>query len=239
MTAVLAVIIGLVAAALLLVAGYQLGLARGRRVRDDLRTQLERSSEELKGQLLGLSRSLHDHQVGQRSLEADLHRHLQLAAARPDDMDLRRSLQEMLRPLLRREQLGHELARLDPGNGRRQELPRLLDDIAATGGFSAVVLTDDAGLPLAASAGTSDPEHYAGLSSLSLSLMDRMRRDTGPTPVAVLVHNTANEQMLSRLFAVSSQRLLLTAVSPGADLSPTALDPALHKLEGVLTPARS
>lgn len=193
MTGLLALTIGLLAAGAVLVAGYQLGLARGRRVRDELRTQLEASGSD------------------------------------------QRSLGELLGPLLHREQLGQALARLDPGTGQRQELPRLLDDIAATGGFSAVLLSDEAGLPLSFSSGTGNPERYAGLSSVLMTLIERLAREPGPAPVAVLVHNAANEQMLSRLFHVSHQRLMLTAVAPGSDLSATALDPALHKLEAVLT----
>lgn len=203
MTALAAVTLGLLAAACLLVAGYQLGLARGRRVRDELREQ---------------------------------QRHL-MAAAPPDPERIRQELQTALEPLLHREQLGRALAHLDPGTGRREELPRLLDDIAATGSFSAVLLSDDAGLPLSFSAGTRNPERYAGLASVLMTLVERLARDPGPAPVAVLVHNTANEQMLSRLFQVSHQRLMLTAIASSSDLSATALDPALHKLEAVLTTA--
>ncbi len=195
MTGLIALVVGLLAAGAVLVAGYQLGLARGRQVRDELRAQLRASGTE------------------------------------------QASLGELLGPLLQREQLGHALARLDPGTGQRQELPRLLDDIAATGSFSAVLLSDDAGLPLSFSSGTGNPERYAGLSSVLMTLLERLARAPGPPPVAVLVHNAANEQMLSRLFQVSHQRLMLTAVATGSDLSATALDPALHKLEAVLTGA--
>jgi hypothetical protein len=39
---------------------------------------------------------------------------------------------------------------------------------------------------------------------------------------------------LIRIFRVGDQRLALTAVSPGAQLTPMALDPALARIDAVL-----
>ena len=68
-------------------------------------------------------------------------------------------------------------------------------------------------------------------------LVDRLSRDDGPAPLAVVVHDAANRQMLSRVFVVKEQTLVLSAVSSGAVLAPTALDPALVKVAALLTPS--
>ncbi len=65
-------------------------------------------------------------------------------------------------------------------------------------------------------------------------IADRLSRDSGPSPLAIAVHDESNQQLLSRLFDVAGQALLLTAVAGGTHLAPTALDPALAKLEAVL-----
>ena len=140
---------------------------------------------------------------------------------------------------MRRERLGDDLARLDSQAGQREELPRLLDGIADTGGFSVVLLSDEDGLPLAASSDTQNPERYGGLSSLLMVLVERLSRESGPPPLAISVYDAANQQVLSRVFDVSGQRLMLTVVASGTGLSPTALDPALTKLEAILAPMTS
>lgn len=196
----LALLIGIVAAALLLTAGYLFGVQRGRAARDALRQRLRGGGD-------------------------------------GDDEDLHTAIRELLGPLVRRESLGYDLAHLDLGSGDRGELPRLLDDIGERGGFSAVLLSDEAGLPLAASSSSQDLDRLAGASSLVMLVADRLARDSGPAPLAVIVHDEANQQLLSRLFQVGGQTLLLTAVATGTALSPTSLDPALDKIEAVLAPA--
>jgi hypothetical protein len=259
MTYLLALCLGLAASGALVVAGYQFGVSRGTRARDDLRHRLEEQSYELHSQIQVLTRSLRQHEAVEQMLESDLKQNLDRVARESTDVervrvelrtmlapllereraddDLRTTMRELLGPLVQRERLGDDLARLDLAPGHRDELPRLLDGIAHTGGFTVVLLSDEAGLPLAASAGTQNPEHYAGLASLLMVLVERLSREPGPPPLAVSVHNAANQQMLSRVFEVSGQQLMLTAVSTGTTLSPTALDPALAKLETVLAPS--
>lgn len=260
-TALWAALLGIGAAALLVAAGYLLGIKRGTDARDALRTRLQARDAAGRQQLQELTRSLQQHEATQRVLEsnmrvymdrlddapadaarlrADLRTMLEPIAERDkDDGALRAAVQELLEPLVAREQLGHDLAHLELGSGQRGELPRLLDDIASRGGFSAVLLSDDDGLPLAASQGAADLERLAGVTSLVMLVADRLSRDDGPAPLAVMVHDASNNQLLSRLFDVGGQSLVLTAVASGTNLTPTALDPALGKIEAVLAPVHT
>ncbi len=253
-----AVVIGVAAAGLLLAAGYLIGLARGNRARDFLTHRLRAQDSALRTQVQELALSLQQHEATQRLLETDMKHYLQRLSEVPadtnrirDDLermlapviardrqdgDLQTAVQELLGPIVERERLGYDLAHLELGTGERGELPRLLDDIAERGGFGTVLLSDDAGLPLAASHGSQDLERLTGVCSLVMLVADRLVRDPGPSPLALIVHDEANQQLLSRLFTVADQRLLLTAVATGADLSPTALDPTLGKIEAVLAP---
>lgn len=180
------------------------------------------------GYLLGIGRDRSARDAIRRELEERKRRDQQA------DGTLQGAVRELLGPLVRREQVGYELAHLELGTGQRGELPRLLDDIARTGGLSAVILSDQDGLPLAASRGAEDLDRLAGHCSLVMVVADRLSRDSGPSPLAIMVHDDSNRLLLSRLFDVAGQKLLLTGVTGGTHLAPTALDPALAKLETVL-----
>ena len=254
----LAIVIGVLSAAALLLAGHQLGLSKGSEIRDELQSRVDEGSHELRTQLGLLARLLQKNEAVQQTLEQDMKQYLGSIAdgqTVPDRMrselrsllqplmereqandDMQQKMHDLLGPLMQRERLGYNLAQLDLETGKRQELPRLLDNIAESGGFSVVLLSDDAGLPLSSSSQTENPERYAGLSSLLMALVERLSREPGPDPLAVAVYNSANQQMLSRVFEISGQRLMLTAVTSGSSLSPVALDPALAKLETVLAP---
>lgn len=212
--------------------------------------------QRLQGQLQGLSQALEQRDAAQQALKSEMQQYLKQMSARPADLDtvrkdlqrmlapviererhdedLRATVQQLLSPLMQRERLDYELSRLDLGSGTRGELPRLLDGIAQKGGFSTVLLSDEAGLPIASNSNARELERLAGLSSLTLLLADRMTRENAPAPLAVLVHDDSNQIMLNRLFQVAGQRLLLTAVSSGSNITTTALDPALAKLDAVL-----
>jgi hypothetical protein len=217
--------------------------------------------QRLQGQLHTLANALGERDTAQRALRDEMQRSLRQLRDRPsdadamqqtlqrmiapllerdkEDQDLRNTVQQLLSPLMQREQLGYELSQLETGAGTRGELPRLLDGIADKGGFTTVLLSDEAGLPLAASSQATDLDRLAGVSSLVLLLAERSSRRDGPAPLAVVVHDEANQSTLHRLFRVSDQRLLLTAVATsGGSITPTVLDPALGKLETILSPAR-
>lgn len=143
-------------------------------------------------------------------------------------------VQKLLAPLIERERLSEELARLEMGRGTRGELPRLMDAIAKIGNFSTVVLSDEVGLPLATNQGSPDSDVIAGVWSLLLSIADRVAVSGKPVPTAVLVHDAENHMTVHRLFSSAGGRYLLTATGRTGALAPGALDPALDKLQRIL-----
>jgi predicted regulator of Ras-like GTPase activity (Roadblock/LC7/MglB family) len=213
-----AAVAGVSAAVLLLTAGYLFGVKRGFKAREQLRQLNLQQAEELQ--------RLRERMTRQQQNDADI-------------QSLRTELskvQQVLTPLIQRERLGFALANLQTGAGRHRDLMGLVDQIAAKGGFSAVLLNDAEGLPLAASSNVKDLDRLAVLSSMVLLLADRISRDNNaPNPLAVMVHDEANKLTLCRIFRVGGKRLLLTAVSTDTQLLPTALDPALAKLDTVLS----
>lgn len=140
----------------------------------------------------------------------------------------------VLAPLMERERIGGELAGLELGPGTRGELPRLMDAIASIGKFSSVVLSDEVGLPLAVNRGSEDGEMHAALWSMLIAIADRSAACGAPVPTALVVHDSANQTLLHRLFSAGGSRFLLTAVCRGRSLPAEALDPALDKIERLL-----
>ncbi|MCB9655711.1 MAG: hypothetical protein H6729_16425 [Deltaproteobacteria bacterium] len=256
----LGLVTGLCSAVVLLLAGYLFGAKRGLGARRALARQLEEREDALRGQVQVVSDALVQRDQLQKLLETNLGKAMEGLAAKPSGgADLKRELRELLTPiiekqeeaeglrstvhelltpLMHRERLGQNLARLELGSGLRGDLPRLLARIAETGGFSTVLLSDEAGLPLASNGEAKALDRLTGLCSLMTLVVDRMRREGTAKPRALLVHDESNQEILSRLFEVAGQRLLLTVVSSGTTLSPTALDPALSKLTDVLMPVR-
>jgi hypothetical protein len=169
------------------------------------------------------------------TLRRDLHKMMTpLLQQEKDSKGLREMMRELVGPMLQKQRLGTELSQLQTKSGLG-ELPRLLDSIAEKGGFESVVLSDDVGLPLAASAKARDVESYAGFSALLLTVADRITQSGAPAPVAIVVRDAAAQQILYRVFGVGTARYMLTAVARGVFLAPEALDPALGKLETALT----
>lgn len=257
---ILAMVLGVLATALVATGGYVFGVRLGRLDRDTLRRRLAAQDAGLRNQLRTVTQSMEQHETAQRLLEQDLRTYLDRLGRAPDETDslrsdlttllapvlererddreLRSAIQHLLTPLVEREQLGYQLAHLPAGSGERGELPRLLDDIAAAGGYVTVLLSDGDGLPLAASHNTGDMERLSGTCSLVMLVADRLTRDNASAPSAVTIHDEANGHILCRFFTVADQTLLLTAVAPVAtNLGPTALDPALVSVLRLLTPA--
>lgn len=206
-----AIIVGLGAAVLLLTAGYLFGVKRGSRLRESLRTQDLIRSQDLRNLREQVSR-LRDDQ----------------------EESLRTTIQQILVPLAQREKLSLDLSRLGGRSGHHGDLSALLDQIAEKGNFTAVLLSDNEGLPLAASSNARDLDRLGATSSLLLLIADRLGRDDAPAPLSLMVHDGANMVTLCRIFKVGDQRLALTAVSPGGQLTTTALDPALVKVDAAL-----
>ena len=144
-------------------------------------------------------------------------------------------MQEVLAPLAQREKLAYELRELEVKQGSRGDLTLLLDEMAEKGQFWAVLLSSEEGLPLAASSNAKDLDRLAAISTLSLLFADRLGQDDAPSLLSLMLYDEANKATLCRVFNVNQQRLILTAVSTGADISPTALDPALVKIDAALS----
>ncbi len=204
------IVVTIAAAALLVTTGYLGGTRRGRDVREALRRQLDANAEEL----------------------ARLRERVEAQDGADDT--LRVAIQRVLSPLVQREQLAHDLARLPNQSGSHRNLTALLDQVAEKGNLSAVLLSDEQGLPLAASSQAGDLERLGATSSLMLLLADRLARGNSTPPVALLVHDSDNSVTLCRLFHIGRQRLSLTAVSRGSQLGPAALDPVLVPLQAAL-----
>ena len=66
-------------------------------------------------------------------------------------------------------------------------------------------------------------------------MAERIGSDKFPAPTAILARDTANRTTLYRIFDVKDQKIALTAVTSGANLTPTSLDPALAKVSGMLS----
>jgi len=167
--------------------------------------------------------------------EAIQHMLVPLSRRVVEDDKLRTTVEHLLTPLLQRERLEMELASLHAAEGDRSGLTRLLDQIADKGRFRVVVLTDDEGLPLAASSNAWDLDRLAGISAHVSMLADRLGREGAPAPLSLMVHDEESQVTLCRIFRVHSKRLLLTAVSTSAELTSSALDPALGQVDAALS----
>jgi cell division protein FtsB len=207
---------------------------------------------ELRLELKRLSQSMSAHE---KSLTEEVRTALDGIARRaPDPTALRRDLEKMLEPVLKsgektsslqgalrdalspmmeRERVGNELSNIDIGSGTLAELPQVLERISQRGGFSVVLLSDETGLPLAVT-GLRDAESLAGISSLLLTMSERIERGGGAAPVAVMIQDVANQTTLHRIFSVGGSRYLLTAVTRSRWVVPGSLDPALSKIESML-----
>jgi hypothetical protein len=204
---------GLGAAALLLIAGYLLGAREGNKARESLRLLNRGFAKEI-AQLRNKVASPRDNKDSNETLRA--------------------ALQEILSPLVTRERLSYEMSRLESGAGQQRNLTSVLDQMADRGNFSSVLLSDAQGWRIAASTATTDPERLGATASLLLLLADRIARDGSPAPLSLMLYDTGNTTTLCRLFSVNNQRMTLTVVVNGSELTPAAIDPALVKLNAML-----
>lgn len=209
-------LIALVAMALALAAGYLAGARAGHQARESLRA---------------LNRGF--------AKEIALLREQAAAPAPGGAADLRAALQDVLQPLVQRERLSYEMSRLEGGSGPQRNLTAVLDQMAEKGNFSSVLLSDAQGWRLAASSGTQDPERLGATAALLMLLADRVARDGAPAALSLMLYDSAHTTTLCRLFSVDDQRMTLTVVARGADLTPAAIDPALVKLNAMLVSKES
>ncbi len=144
-------------------------------------------------------------------------------------------ISKILEPLATQERVKQSLSTIDSGSGKRTELPRLLEALKTQGGFSACLLVDDAGFPLAASSGPIDTDVLAGLTALVPSLIDRTRSTGEPAPISLSLHDEDNRYILHRAMEVKQERYFLTALSQGHPIAHNTLDSVLAVIEEVLT----
>jgi hypothetical protein len=232
----------------MLAAGYLIGVRRGARARESLWHQslylaagLREERQVLTEQREAKRAEAHRDDLGSlielllKQGEA-MHRLLEPLVRRVGEDDkLRSTVEEVLTPLVQRERMGMELASLAAETEGRKGLTHLLDQIAEKGRFRVVVLNDDQGLPLATSSTAWDVDRLVGISAHVSALADRLGRAGAPAPLSVMLHDEDNQLTLCRIFRVRDKRLILTAVSTGAELSTSALDPALGKVDAVLS----
>lgn len=211
MMLVVSAIVGLAAAVFLLTAGYLLGVRRGAVARDRLRIQDLTQTEDL---------SRLREQLSQRNVE--------------QDEKLKATIQQLLSPLIHRDQLSFDLSHLEGHTGQYGDLNRLLDQIADKGNFATVLLSDNEGWPLAASSNAKDLDRLGATASLLLLVADRLGADDAPVPLSLMVRDADSMVTLCRIFRVGDHRLALTAISPSVLLTCTALDPALVKVDAAL-----
>ncbi len=200
-----ALLIGLGAAVLLLLAGYLAGLWRGSRERARLRGMAEQQAAILERWKSGLK----------------------------DDGALKSTIEQVLAPLVERERLSLDLARVG-GAGERRDLTPLLEQVARAGAFGSVLLSNEDGL-VVASAGTA-PD-FDGMAAATVRLTgaaDQFAARRGGA-LAVVIRDAADSTTLCRLFMAQGQKMALTATSNDTRLAAVALDPALTKIETALT----
>ncbi|MGD8588875.1 MAG: hypothetical protein PVG22_08610 [Chromatiales bacterium] len=246
----LATILGLTAASVLVMGGYLLGAKKALGERKHLRDQVMHQAKERQrlrelvshglqndSDALDLRKDLINMTQALVSQSDAVNRMLEPLNKREAELEsLLAVIEQALTPLKQREQLAYELSTLNADVSDRSHLVSLLDQIAEKGQFWAVSLHDDQGLLLAASRNTKNLNQLTAISAMVLLFTDRIGRSGAPMPLSMLIHDEANMATLSRIFHVGEQRLLLSAVATGSQLSATALDPALAKLGSVLSP---
>jgi hypothetical protein len=224
----MATILGIGSACVLIFTGYLFGAKRALQAREQLR---EQSMQQAKEQLR-LSELVAHYAEGDADalvLRKDLVKMTQALLSQSD------AVHKMLEPLHQREHLAYELSNLNMKSGDRSNLLELLDSIAEKGQFWSVSLHDEQGLLLGASRNAKNLDRLTVISAMVLLFAERIARDGGSAPLSLMVHDEANMATLCRIFHVGDQRLLLSAVATGAQLTPTALDPALSKVDAVLS----
>lgn len=147
---------------------------------------------------------------------------------------LQARLETLITPLMAREKLGQDLANLALTSKTSRGLGELLQNVADRGHFSAVLLSDEAGLPLAASDDTPNAEAMAGVSSLLLILADRIPRHGLSAPDAFILRDSSGKLTMHRIFASNDKRYLLSVISEDRQISPDLFDGVIGKLAGLL-----
>ena len=228
----LPLITGLAAAAALLFAGYIIGSKKGQEAREKLREFVIfelNQAETLKFD--------QDKKIDQLLDQGDaLQRVVEPLAEWDKQVDnLSAAIKQVQDSVLLLDQDAVDLTDLETNALNRGDLTRLMDEIAEKAQFKVMLLSDEKGLPVAASSDAQKLDKLAAIASLVVIFGDRISRDDTESPQSFLIHYANNIDTLCRLFYVGKQRLVLTAVSAEQKLTPASLDPALSKVEAILT----
>ncbi len=203
-----ALLIGLGAALLLLLAGYLAGLRRGSGERTRLRAVAEQQAAILQ------------------------HWKERNAGALDDDGTLKSTIEQVLAPLVERERLSVDLARVGSA-GQRRDLSPLLEQVARVGNFGSILLSNEDGLVVASAGRAPDFDGMAAATARLTGAAEQFAANRGGA-LAVVVRDAANSATLCRLFTAQGQTMALTATSNDTRLTAVALDPALAKIETAL-----
>lgn len=200
----------------------------------------ETENESFREEIRGLLTNLDQKAQSPGELQKEVQRAMStLTAQRTDGTnEVRRIMNDILGPMLDRERVGRELSTIKVGSNGLGELPKLVDAIGQKGGFAAVVLSDESGLPLAASSGATEVESLSAIAAFFLTLADRASHASHPRPISCVILDDTNRMTLHRVFSVGNARFTLSAVSRGNNLAPGALDGALSPIERALTSRR-
>lgn len=230
----IAVVVG--GAVLAALGGYLLGVRMGVGVRERLRQSLRHREEELRRSRLELSAVLKaekservraetkDIVVDTRDVEA---------VESPEVDQLAAQVREVMGPIAALARMQTALTGLPETFAHRGHLEGLLEEVASRASLTYVVLSDEAGLPLAASRADS-PEAVAAAASVVLTLADRLEDSGQPAALGAVVHDAEGRRVLHRIFDAGSERYVLTAVAEGVTFGPDALDPVLPRVRRLL-----
>ncbi len=156
-----ALLIGLGAAVLLLLAGYLAGLWRGSRERARLRGVTEQQAAILQ------------------------HWKERNANALDDDGTLKSTIEQVLAPLVERERLSLDLARVGSA-GERRDLSPLLEQVASAGNFGSVLLSNEDGLVVASAGAAPDFDAMAAATARLTGAADQFAARGGGARAVVI-----------------------------------------------------
>lgn len=212
---------GIATATLLLIAGYLIGVRTGNQARENLREELRNQKDAKIDTLLQQSNAL------QHVIEPLTEWEIKVEKIQSD-------IELMQASMVSHDSVALKLNNLETETHHRSDLTQLMDEIAEKAHFKAILLSDENGLPLVSNHGAVDLERLAAIASFVLLFGERINSDKDCEPTSFLVREAKNKDILSRIFLVGKQRLVLTAVSLELQLTPNALDPALEKITRIL-----
>jgi len=230
----LPLITGLAAAVALLFVGYILGIKKGQHSREMLRefmiTELNQSESPKSDHEKKLDLLLSQGDALQRVVEP-------LAKWDKQVETLNAAIKQVQDSVLQLDQgTAVDLTDLETNDLNRSNLTRLMDEIAEKAHFKVMLLSDDKGLPIAASSNAKQLDKLAAISSLVVIFGDRISQDDNESPQSFLIHYENNMDILCRLFIIGEQRMVLTVISSKLKLTNGALDSVLPKFTESLNP---